>query len=47
MQDTRDAQLNELTALLDEIGGEQLDGSGFELDEPERIFANPEFEGEE
>jgi hypothetical protein len=42
MQDSRDTRRHPVTALLDEVGGEQLSGSGFEADEPELGFVNPE-----
>jgi len=47
MQDSRDAQRDLVIALLNEVGGERLDGSGFETDEPELAFVETELEGEE
>jgi hypothetical protein len=47
MQDARSAHNDLVTALLNEVGGERLDGSGFEMDDPELAFADMELEGEE
>lgn len=47
MQGLRDAQYGAVTALLDDIGGEPLDDSGFEADEPELGFINSDLAGEE
>jgi hypothetical protein len=47
MKDSRDAQRDLVIVLLNEVGGERLDGSGFEMDEPELAFADMELEGEE
>ena len=47
MKDLPDAQRDLVIALLNEVGGDRLDGSGFETDEPELAFVETEFEGEE
>ncbi|MGB6946390.1 MAG: hypothetical protein WBE37_28600 [Bryobacteraceae bacterium] len=47
MYDSRDAQQELVTAFLTEVGGERLEGSGFEPDEPELGFAEPELAGAE
>ena len=47
MQNSDDFR-DELPALLiDAIGGEPLEGSDFEAEEPEPAFSAAEFEGEE
>jgi hypothetical protein len=40
MQDLPDAQRDLVIALLNEVGGDRLDGSGFETDEPELAFVD-------
>ena len=47
MQDSWDAQRDRVIALLNEVGGERLDGSGFETDEPELAFVDTQLAGEE
>jgi hypothetical protein len=47
MQDSQDAQRELIIALLAEIGGEQLAGSGFEGDEPDLAFGDTEHATEE
>lgn len=47
MQDSRDAQSDLVRALLNEIGGERLDGSGFEMDDPDFAFGDTELAGQE
>ena len=47
MQNSDDRQPDAPAVLIDAVGGEPLDGSGFDAEEPEPGFSVTELDGEE